>query len=299
MIFEISEQELKSLVLPFNVYLPEKRHDKITLRMSYYRHPTLKIWFPEEQITIKEFFMDWFYYGFPKNHMKSSNEYFGKETIQEIEIDGIKRTLFTGIDYENSYSSCLFLNGTCLEIRHNRSSLEDVIEIIKTLKEVNSSKKSNFLSRSFYANPPGEVFWFEETRISRIKWKTINDQSIFDSRSFDLGFLNNDQKLIIFENSQGDYVFIDMSKNTKLVKNLRYSFKGTAPIFVKVERGRDYIMGIISEFGPMVYQFFQKDFSLTITVPSVKSFDFGKEQILHILKKLKSDSFLDDYAIQI
>ena len=77
MIFEENKEQLLQAKLPFTISVPENEEFKASIRFSYNEPISVRIEIGtgKGRMSIKESFMDWFYYGFPKNHMKSAVEY--------------------------------------------------------------------------------------------------------------------------------------------------------------------------------------------------------------------------------
>lgn len=297
--FNLSEKEIKNVHLPFVVFGIENWVHTYSLRLSYYRHPTVVFEIPEKSIHIKEFFMDWFYYGFPKNQMISVSSFYGAVKRRKLILNDETYPLFTGKDYTGKMSSCVFIEGTCLEIRHPETQISELVNFLEHMYAVSRPENKPFFKKSFYCNPPGTVFWFEEERMSRLKWAGGKD---FDFEDYELdssGHLDDIQKMLVFVNNRNDYIFVDVSSADTMLRNLRYNFFGETPVFVEKERDENSIIGTLSDVGPILGQFRIKNYYVTVTIPRIDNFITGKTQIMHMLKELRVREFCGDSEIQI
>ncbi len=130
---------------------------------------------------VKEFFMDWFYPGFPKNLMASFQKTYS-EVVSEPVAGGV---LFMGNDYRGLSSCSITLMGTQIEVessspahsQHFRNLISDLVPVDGDLERV---KRLAYTKRSFLAGG-GSGDWYEDARISRMKW--------VDMGRYELGFL--------------------------------------------------------------------------------------------------------------
>ncbi len=299
MLFTLNEKDVTEVQLPFTTFVERSIIDIFTLRLSYYRHPTLAFEIPDSGIRVKEFFMDWFYYGFPKSQMLSASDFFGTVERGKVKRKGETYPLFTGMDYSGSISSCIFVEGTCLEIRHPKGKMDDVISFLEHMNPLSRPFLSAFYARSFYCNAPGTVFWFEEERMNRMKWSQRENLGIGEYKLDSVGAFHNVQKILIFRNLHNDYAVLDVSVTGTGVKNLKYDFFRENTMFTESEHGEDFVLGTLSDIGPVLGQFKVKNQYVTVTIPRVKDFKHGREQIMHMLKTLRNRDFFGKSEIQI
>lgn len=299
MLFTLNEKDVREVQLPFTTFVEKGTIDKFTLRLSYYRHPTLVFEIPHSAVRVKEFFMDWFYYGFPKSQMISAGDFYEPVEYTKVAIKDQMYPLFTGKDYSGSMSSCIFVEGTCLEIRHPKNRINDVIRLLEHMNPLSTALSSAFYKRSFYCNAPGTVFWFEEERMNRLKWSERENLDIGEYKLDSYGELHNVQKVLIFRNLHNDYAVLDVSVTGTGIKNLKYNFFGENTMFAESERGEDFVLGTLSDIGPVLGQFKVKNQYATVTIPRVKDFKHGSEQIMHMLKTLRNRDFFGKSEIQI
>jgi hypothetical protein len=243
--------------------------------------------------------MDWFYYGFPKNQMISVGDFYGTVERHKLILNDETYPLFTGKDYTGKMSSCVFIEGTCLEIRHPETQIGEVINFLEHMNAVSRPENTPFFTRSFYSNPPGTVFWFEEERLSRMKWTEGKNFNFEDYELDSSGRLSDIQKMLVFVNKRNDYIFVDVSLAGTGVRNLRYNFFGETSVFVEKERDENSIIGTLSDVGPILGQFRIKNHYVTVTIPRIDNFITGKTQIMHMLKELRVREFCGDSEIQI
>lgn len=299
MLFTLNEEELKEVNLPFTTFVERGSIDTFSLRLSFFRHPTLAFEILDTGIRVKEFFMDWFYYGFPKSQMISAGDFYGTVEHRKVTVRGQVYPLFTGKDYSGSMSSCIFVEGTCLEIRHPLNEINDVIHFLEHMNPLSTPFVSAFYRRSFYCNAPSTVFWFEEERINRLKWAEGEKLVIGDCKLDSCGTLDGVQKVLIFRTPHNNYAVLDTCVTGTGIKNLKYNFFGENTMFAESERGEGFVIGTLSDIGPVLGQFRIKNRYVTVTMPGAKDFKHGREQIMHMLKTLRHRDFFGKSEIQV
>ena len=274
MIFDESKEQLIQAKIPFTIFIPENEEIKSSIRFSYNEPISVRIELgsDRERISIKESFMDWFYYGFPKNHMKSSVEYYGKETVQIMDINGEKNVIFSGPDYLGRSSSTVFINGTMLEFRYEEGMEDIALNVIRAMRTY-SDGAINFIDSSFLCNYPSYSKWFENERIGRLSWKKLSGVGLWNYFPDSTGEFQLLHRITIFKNRLNEFMWIDVSRKNSGIKNLRYRFSRGGNIFklMKVENNSFY--GSISDIGPYLFQKEDEKFVYTVSVPRMKEFE--------------------------
>lgn len=128
---------------------------------------------------IKEFFMDWFYTGFPKSIMKSLMSLYW--TAEVHEEDGL--IWYYSKNYKGNDSVSLYLNGTTVEIECYEPALPN--EFGSIIHDFNRERYltgrfiwMGFARRSFLAEHR-DSSWWEDERISSISWNDVNVEDVF------------------------------------------------------------------------------------------------------------------------
>ena len=182
MIYRLSSfQELKKYHIPFCPLLPSRLPaSDITLRINDELWPTLRflVKVDGEVLRVKEFFMDWFFTGFPKSLLSSFSD--GYSDIEQASNDEV--TVFSGRDYKSARAVAAYTHGTQVEVESlSKKESLDLKEVI--LREFEPEQQClarisglQFPDRSFFASGhPGK--WFEEERISRLSWSRSSSKT--------------------------------------------------------------------------------------------------------------------------
>ena len=145
---------------------------EISYRGDQVKWPTFRYFvkIEDRKYRVKEFFLDWFYPGFPKSLMST---FMG--TFSEIHsMRTGDRIFFTGKDYRGRNAASSFIKGTQVEVEAlDELREEDFSWIFSDLRPVRVDeirlRGSTFRERSYFASGHrGE--WFEDNRISRLHW---------------------------------------------------------------------------------------------------------------------------------
>ncbi len=283
MIEEISPHDFNDFKLPFEPYLFPYEDSKIFLRKDDARHITVVQNFSYENINFsaKEFFMDWYYYGFPKNLMKNSSETYSNIWRNHVEINGKNYPIFYGKDYRDRFAASISSGGVTVELRSNSDFSEMLNDIFRNFKIRNSDKRfyelSHYIKRDSWR-------WFEEERIGRMSWSPMNNVRIGDYYGDSHGNFNNIHEIEIYRNIYGDYLWLDYAlKNTGL-KNLYYRFNGHGNLFSEITRINDWNVFLASEFGPAILRYENEKKVFVVSLPFVEFGDVWK--YMDIIEKL-------------
>jgi hypothetical protein len=175
--------------MPFVAWIPSShvfRH--FTVRNDGKKWNTIR-YFVEingREIRVKEFFMDWFFPGFPKSIMDTL--YSTYSPVTALERDG--RLLFLGTNYKGNPAASGYLDGTTVEIESlSGEAMEEMTELFFDLAADPDDEASKcdmpFHERSFFS-AGHQGAWFEDNRISRMSWKKgepgigINEYSLWE-----------------------------------------------------------------------------------------------------------------------
>jgi hypothetical protein len=154
---------------------------------------------------IKEFFLDWFFLGFPKSLMRNFVESYSKIIDQEIN----NVIVFIGNDYKGMYALSSFVHGTQVEIETQYHNPKDIAEVFSNLR-VNGSDLQRlnglqYIDRSFFAKGRHDD-WFEGERISRVHWQrsehrplVINGRILSPSGLGSLSTGEKEQRILVLE----------------------------------------------------------------------------------------------------
>jgi hypothetical protein len=294
MIFKLERDEVDKINLPFSVYTFNEYNPDIFVRLSYIKHPTLKFFFTIDgyECTVKEFFMDWFYYGFPKNHMKTSVQYFGPEQVDSINIHNCNYNIFTGKDYSNRNSSTIFLNGTCMEIVYPENAYYKIVKMLQSV-QLPSYKETSFFDSTFYGSIKPPYFWFENERIGRLRWESYTGNRIGDYVMDSCGTMENFHKITIFRNTLNEFLWVDVSKRNSKFKNLWYNMFRKGNIIKFLKRCKDWNMGFVTETGPYICQMQDNEYNYTITIPRITESGLSPDETLcALIESLNLKEFL-------
>jgi hypothetical protein len=292
LIREITEEELLTETIPFNLVLFKGYDSTFTIRDPADRHTTVIQRFRHEglEISVKSFFMDWFYYGFPKNMMKTASDYFSDAQPFELNFEGNRYNAFFGDDYRNRKTICAYIDGICIEVRVEKGDPELAKNIFKNAKKVKTTNLMSFMERSFYATYRGPYTWFEDERIGRLSWKPLEAENIGEFSPDSVGNLPGLHKLSIFVNKRNEYLWLDVAVRGKGLRNLSYRFNFSGSIFkerVKMNRWR---VGILSQHGPAIMVMENPFFRYIMSLPNIEPGDLWK--YVDIMENLNIDPFM-------
>ena len=169
--------------LPFVPYVPwDLSCEDISVRIGDTRWPTLRyaVHFLGHRFRVKQFFMDWFFTGFPKALMSSFVDTYSPV---EFTMDGSFH-IYTGINYRGNVSASVYSHGTEIEIEGSGEISHEIFRVLVVdhLSPINGVadriRDLQFPDRSFFAKGHPSS-WYEEERIRRLHWsRSSSDQSI-------------------------------------------------------------------------------------------------------------------------
>lgn len=224
---------------PFPIYrandLPFK---ELTLRTNDAKWPTVRFFVESrgKKFRIKEFFMDWFFTGFPKSLFKDFSSSYSE--VKDLVID--HTVFYYGKNYHGLDSVSGFRFGTQLEVECKISaSPEDFIEVIEDLletrPEISHLRGKQFPDRSHSAKGY-ESDWYENKRVSRLNWyRTGMKEFIFSGHRMTtsgIGTMAVEDKshtiLILEENGFESAIWAEKTDRDIEISNATYNFrKGT------------------------------------------------------------------------
>ena len=168
--------DLMGYNLPFAVIRPHKiDFDQLSVRYNDRKWPTVRfvLHVNGRRFRVKEFFMDWFFQGFPKSLMADFSSAFSP--LSEFRIGDF--FIFTGKNYRGREAASAYIYGTQLEIECLESCpAADFVSIFKDmLEDLNEPEippEMQFPGRSHFAKG-NKGDWYEDERIARLKWAEI------------------------------------------------------------------------------------------------------------------------------
>ncbi len=166
---------------PFVRFLPERLEPTdLSIRNRAGERPTLRFFVSMHgrMFRVKEFFMDWFYPGFPKNLMASFQKTYS-DVVSEPSRGGI---LFMGNDYRGLSSCSINLMGTSIEVEssspahalHFRKLMDDLVPVDDDVARI---RQLGYSRRSYLAGG-GAGNWFEDRRVSSVKWMDLDHNAL-------------------------------------------------------------------------------------------------------------------------
>ena len=203
-----SFRELDEIRLPFPRVEPvDMTISDISFRPEGTRWCSLRFTVRQNGIEyrIKEFFLDWFFLGFPKSLMKNFAESYSQITDKEIN-DFIA---FIGNDYKSMHALSSFVYGTQVEIETQSCEPKDIVEVFSNLRvnevDLQRLNGSQYVDRSFFVKGRhGD--WFEGERISRVHWQRseyrpliANGKTLSPSGLGSLSVAGKEQRILVLE----------------------------------------------------------------------------------------------------
>ncbi|MGP6220211.1 hypothetical protein [Caldiplasma sukawensis] len=234
---------LKKIILPFST-LYSDMCDSYSIRKQENRHITVR--FSIYDVTVKYFFMDWFFFGFPKNMMRTSTESYGNFQCFEKNVCKINTNYFRGIDYHGAEAACFYIDDLCVEMHGNPENFEKVLNSLNIIRSTNSS----FLVKSFYCHAkPESLEWFEEKNIAMLKWIKKTDRQgdlIGDSQG-----TGKNMMIKIFVNDLKSYFWFMRARKNEESTSI-YTFWKKGDIFRENFRLDEWEIYGISRNGPWI-----------------------------------------------
>lgn len=173
-----SIQEVGQHNLPFLAYAPESREIfDISVRIHDEKWPTLRyrVKLYGKEVRVKQFFLDWFFPGFPKSLLKDFSS--GFSTIRSREVGSF--TLFLGRNYRKRDSACAWIHGTMVEMDSANAVSDDeyetlLVDMLSSQPDPGRLEHYQFPDRSHFAKGyTGE--WYEDQRIMRLTWRRTGE----------------------------------------------------------------------------------------------------------------------------
>ena len=293
---------LRNEKLGFKVFIPHTLEWRdMTLRIKDRKWDTVRYFSSVKGISlrVKEFFLDWFYTGFPKSLLSS---FMG--TYSPIQHVITKNgTMFYGKNYRGNDSASLNIQGTQIEVESNVPAPIDLfLELIDDLHPYEGivfDCSMPFHRRSFYASGKhGD--WYEDERISRMTWETPSEKAMIRIGNVPLsvsstGSYGSEEfhRIMVMENSCFSKVsWIDFCTYPNSIEHSHYKMRREGYLFdsFMMEEKRKYAFRKIS--GPALYQFFNSGILYTVSlspgipIPEIDYWKTIEDQIVGICSEL-------------
>lgn len=211
MIHRLSDfSDLKKYVLPFPLIKPSKlKYKDISLRIDDEKWTTLRFMMKYRRKTfrVKEFFLDWFFTGFPKSLLKDFSSTYSK--VEDFTVHGFK--VFSGKNYRQQDSASAYIYGTQVEIECSDAAGKDEFDavfrdLLEDLPDPGELSNMQFPDRSHFAKG-GKTSWYEEERITRLDWHRTKRDLLplpgHSMRTCGIGVApDNEQEILILEENQ-------------------------------------------------------------------------------------------------
>jgi len=273
--------------IPFLIFLPRKHQIKdATYRREGDKWSTIRYFCDvgNETLRVKEFFLDWFYQGFPKSLMDSFVSTYGPVKSRNV----VDRVIFYGSDYKGKQASSSFALGTQIEIEGE--TVENVSKLSEDLFAPYLKRKFKdypFHKRSFFARG-GKPEWFEEKRIERLKWNRPREKiCIGNLCAGSVGRLKEgsdvvEYVLIFSEDYYRRTIWVDSALLHAREDNLFYDLRNGGNFFDKfAENGMKFAFR--ESYGPSIVQIRGNTQIATITFSPL----FSILQVQNLIEQLK------------
>jgi hypothetical protein len=276
---------------PFLIHLPhELELRNVTYRNEGRKWATLRFEcaVDGESLRVKEFFLDWFYPGFPKSLMNSFISSYSS-VDSAVMGDGV---IFYGKNYKGKDASSAFSLGTQIEVEgENKLNVKKLSELMHAPFDNERFRNYPFYKRSFFANN-GKPEWFEEERITNLSWKA-------PSRKFCVGGLCLDsvgnrtrdgsllQAILVFsEEYYRRAAWVDIARMSSGEKHLVYEFRKGGNFFDEFEEG-DVSLAYRRDTGLSIARFTLGPSLVTISLSPLFQMSEVKSVIRHLKERLE------------
>lgn len=255
--------------IPFIPVVPrDNTASSISLRLDDEKWPTLRYFinYGSHRIRIKEFFMDWFFTGFPKALMSSFADAYSEVSLS---ISGDMH-IYSGKNYAGRDSASVYYHGTTVEAQSSDSMAhEEFVELFTTNMEALDETFAyvngmQFHERSFFAyGHHGQ--WYEDERIARLSWQPGVSRHVvlpggekLDSSGF--GVMNNGdhrQCIAIFQDNAYDGVlWLEAASVNSSIPYACYRLREGRGLYNEFMHPGDNTDALLMEpRGPQVIQF--------------------------------------------
>lgn len=255
-IVQVHDVEKLQKKTPFLIFVPDGLEIRnMTYRLEGRRWATLRYEciIEGEKLRVKEFFLDWFYPGFPKSLMESFVSSYS--VIDSITMK--EWVVFLGKNYKGKEASSSFSLGTQIEVEGgSKKNVSKINEAMFAPFLDERFKRFPFYRRSFFANK-GEPEWFEEKRIRNLKWKAPKADFCVGGLCMDsVGiFKMNDTAIeTIFTFSEDYYrraAWVDIANPIGQAEHLVYDLRKGGNFFEEFETG-EQTFAFRKEHGPSI-----------------------------------------------
>lgn len=207
-----SIEEIGQYRLPFLVYTPRSRgaYD-ISVRIHDQKWPTLRfrVKISGKEIRVKQFFLDWFFPGFPKSLLSDFASGYSQIRSRQDE----NYIMFLGKNYRKYNGASAWVKGTTIEMDSSSGVSDDeyeklLIDLLSSGPDPGRLEKFQFPDRSHFAKGYGSE-WYEDRRIARLDWRRTAQFSLsINGRKFlasGMGYINAEgrhHEIFIFQEDQ-------------------------------------------------------------------------------------------------
>lgn len=298
--------DLSGYRLPFVVIRPSRmKYRDISIRVHDMRWPTL--WFVmkhnHREFRVKEFFLDWFFPGFPKALMRDFASTYSK--VVSFYAGGYK--VFLGKDYHAHDSASAFVHGTQLEVVCREGASEDSFkdifdDLLHERVDPLPLADHQFPDRSHFAKGY-EGTWYEEQRVSRLDWFRT-PRKIFwmpghELRASGTGRTSvggkTQEMFILEEREYRNAIRIEISDENIELEHANYNIrKGDGFYDVTVgPEGKDYQIVFRSEDGPGILNFIKEHrvwtvgFSPGFSMDDIEQFAASSDNLIAFLEVMR------------
>lgn len=234
-----SFSEIQGDKLPFPVYKANRLpFTDLSIRINNEKWASIRFFVLSggKKFRVKEFFLDWFFTGFPKSLLKDFSSSYSE--VETFYVGG--NQFYYGKNYHGLDSVSGYVCGTQIEVEcDSYATIGNFTEVVKDLlsrkPDYVPPENMQFPDRSHsVGNPKGE--WYENRRISMLNWqRTANGEYAFSShrmKASGIGDLvKNGQHmtiLILQERGYEKVIWAEVAGSGMNIKNAIYNVrKGT------------------------------------------------------------------------
>lgn len=281
-IAQVQDLETLQTRAPFLIHLPDKFElKKVTYRNEGRKWATLRFEcrIGEEKLRVKEFFLDWFYPGFPKSLMDSFVSSYSSVSSATVK----ERVIFYGKNYKGKVASSSYSLGTQIEVEGETA--ENVKELSESMVVPFISERFRdfpFHKRSFFVNG-GKPEWFEEERISSLSWKEPSEKLRVGSlRLESVGFFKGESPtirtiLVFSEEYYRRAAWVEIASTNDQTDHFVYDLRRGGNFFDQYFEGNP-VVAFRRDSGPTIARF--KEGNLFVTISLSPIFQYSQARAL-------------------
>lgn len=290
--------------LPFIVLRPSTlQYRELSVRIDDEKWPTVRFYLisNHKEFRVKQFFMDWFFTGFPKSLLRDFSSSFSK--VRNLLVGGTD--FFFGKNYHGLDSTSGYYRGTQIEVECKQEATQEefkaVLEdLLKEIKPSRGLEELQFPDRSFFSKGNSSQ-WFEDERVNRLNWMrtkrekfTLSGHSLHTSGMGHIVVKGKEQSILVLEeNGFENAIWVEITHREIDLENAYYNVRRGENFYDTSEKLPDGTIIFRTPTGPGILRLEMNEDILTIgfspgfSLEDIHQFHLKLENFCFLLNKIK------------